>query len=113
MDLARGAIQGNSTTTRQLVEMGLAGGATGIYTGDPVSGIVAALTWGAARRGAVKVDQRVARKVGEMLASNNPVVFQRGVRAVANSKTLMTALRQGMVNAAGTVAAQQGSEALR
>lgn len=97
MNLPRQAIQGNSTTARQLAELGLAGGAVsygGIstYNMDPTNmagaAVVAALVAG--RRG---VDQRVAQRVAEMLASRDPDVFRRGVQMVARNQRMMDALR--------------------
>lgn len=99
MDLARGAVQGNSTTARQLTELGLAGGAYGIGTGfDPLNpnpGALAsaALVYGAARGRGV-IDRRVAQHVGEMLASNDPTVLQRGIQMVARNQNMMNALRR-------------------
>ena len=96
MDRARTAISGNSTTARQLVEAGLAGSAGyGITTGDwnPKSLLTAAFIGGIARKGVQRVDQRVARRVAEMLASNNPSVLQKGVQVVSRNPVLMNALR--------------------
>lgn len=107
MDRARGAIQGNSTTVRQLAEMGLAGGATGVYTGDPLTGLTTALTWGAGRRGLAKIDEGVAKRVGQMLASDDPAVFQRGLKAVANNKSMVASLRSYITALASLSAAQQ------
>lgn len=98
MDLARSAIQGNSTTARQLAELGLAGGTYGIGTGGDVTNpnasavMNAALVYGAAR-GKAAIDQRVARKVGEMLASSDPAVLQKGIQIVARNGRFMDALR--------------------
>jgi hypothetical protein len=106
MDLARGAVQGNSTTARQLTELGLAGGAYGVggigaYNQDPASLATAALLWGASR-GSRAIDQRVARRVGEMLASNDPGVLRRGINIVGRNQNLLDALRtfdQGIARA--------------
>lgn len=94
MDLARSAVQGNSTTTRQLVELGLAGGVGGYgqISGDPNAMMNAAITWGALY-GHRRIDQRVARRVGEMLASSDPAVLQRGIQLVARNRNLLEALR--------------------
>jgi muramidase (phage lysozyme) len=110
MDLARGAM-GNSTTARQLAEMGMAGGAYGIgglgaFNQDPASMTVAALMWGAAR-GSRAVDQRVARKVGEMLASNDTSVLRKGINIVSRSQGMMDALRS-FDRAIASGGAQQG-----
>mgnify|MGYP001569412930 FL=1 len=98
MDLARPAVQGNSTTARQLAELGLAGGVYTVGTGgnvlnpDPMAIMNAALVYGAAR-GKARIDERVARRVAEMLASRDPQVFTNGVRA-ASSPTWIDILRR-------------------
>ncbi len=91
---------GNSTTARQLAEMGLAGGAVATYEGlkehdfNPSHVLAAALTFGAARYGAAKIDERVARRVGELLASNDTAKLAKGAKIVARSPALMDALRR-------------------
>lgn len=97
VDLARGAIQGNSTTARQLAELGLAGGTgatgiAGVYNQDPgtigIAAVTAALIAG--RRG---IDARVARNVAEMLVSDRPEVLMRGIRIVARNDRMLEGLR--------------------
>lgn len=98
MDLSRGAVQGNSTTARQLAELGLAGGATtavggyGIINQDPQSMTIAAVSAAilAGRRG---IDGRVARRVAEMLASDDPQVLRRGIQLVARNEQFLNGLR--------------------
>jgi hypothetical protein len=91
---------GNSTTARQLAEMGLAGGAVATFEGlkehefNPAHVIAAALTIGAARHGAKVIDEKVARRVGEMLASSDPAVLAKGINIVASRPVLMDALRK-------------------
>lgn len=97
MDSARRALQGNSTTARQLVELGLAGGSAGyggmgIYNMDPHQMTYAAIA-GALVAGRHHVDRRLAQRVGEMLTSNDPQILQRGVRLVARDHRLMEGLR--------------------
>lgn len=97
MDSARKAIQGNSTTARQLMELGLAGGAAGFggygaYNQDPAHMTYAAIA-GALVAGRHHVDRRVAQRVAEMLTSNDPAILQRGVRLVARDNRLMNGLR--------------------
>lgn len=97
MDLARGAVQGNSTTARQLVELGLAGGAMGLggigtYHMDPTTMTIAAVM-GALSSGGRRIDQRVARHVATMLTSHDPAVLQQGVQIVARNQRLMGTLR--------------------
>lgn len=95
MDLPRTAL-GNSTTARQLMELGLAGGAGMIAGGgnplDPHAIIVGALTYGA-KRGQTALGSRMAQRIAEMLVSKDPQVLQRGVRTVAVHGQTMDALR--------------------
>lgn len=95
MDDARRAVGGNSTTARQLAEMGLAGGAYGATTGDfsPQGLLTGALIYGAGRKGVQKIDDRVARRVAEMLASNDPNVLRKGIAIVARQKGYLESLR--------------------
>lgn len=97
MDLARGAVQGNSTTARQLAELGFAGGAGslgayGAYNIDPAQMTYAAVA-GALLAGRRGIDQRVSRQVAQMLVSADPQVVQRGVQLVARNGRMMDALR--------------------
>ena len=100
---------GNSTTARQLFEIGAAGGATagaeGLLNQDinPQHLLTAAIIGGFARRGAQVVDQRVARRVGEMLAADNPAVLARGVAVAARNPRILNALRRATSDA-GTAA---------
>ena len=111
IDKARKAITGNSTTARQLAELGLAGnlttaGAGGVgyvsLTGsmDPQGIAMAMFAASVARRGArgarqlsEGVDRRIAERVGVLLASSDPAEVQRGVRIVANNPKLLNGLR--------------------
>ncbi|MCS3692008.1 hypothetical protein ABIF07_001076 [Bradyrhizobium elkanii] len=98
MDLARNAVQGNSTTARQLAELGLAGGAYGFSGGglnpftDPGAVVNAAIVYGAAR-GRNAINERLARRVAEMLVSNDPRTITRGIQTVARNQTLFNSLR--------------------
>lgn len=109
MDLARNAVQGNSTTARQLAELGLAGGAYGFSGGginpftDPGAVVNAALVYGAAR-GRNAINERLSRRVAEMLVSNDPRTITRGVQTIARNQTLFNALRradQGLARIGG------------
>ena len=95
MDGLRTAVQGNSTTARQLVEAGLAGGAVGALSADNFSG--GAMLGAIARAGKMRIDANVAKRVGEMLASNDPEVFKRAVRMVAKSDSLMDFIKKADV----------------
>jgi hypothetical protein len=94
MDFARSAVQGNSTTARQLVEMGLGATGAGLTYYDPSSPSGAVAILGAAllyggRRG----DQRVAQRIAEMLIDQDPAVRQRALQQVAYNGRFMAALR--------------------
>jgi hypothetical protein len=112
MDQARRAL-GNSTTARQLVEMGLAGTTgtiSGVYSGDPMTGLlVAGLTWGG-RRGAQKANERVARSIANLLTSNDPTQFRKGIQAVANSRQHSASLRSFILKGLAALTGQQASE---
>lgn len=97
MNGIKNAVQGNSTTVRQWIERGLAGGATGLggvgaYDSDPQKIGVAALV-GALTAGSRHIDTKVARRVAEMLASDNPEILKAGTSIVAKSKALREAFR--------------------
>lgn len=94
MDLARPAVEGNSTTVRQLVELGLATGVGGYdsYTGDPQALMHAALVWGAARGHRV-IDERVAKEVAKLLVSNDVGKLQKGLRILTRNQNMMGAIR--------------------
>lgn len=91
MDGLRKAVSGNSTTVRQLAEAGLAGGVAGgvLGGGDPRDISAGALLGVLARQGSAKIDQRLAQRVGEMLASPDPEVFKRAVRMVAKNQRVL------------------------
>lgn len=95
MDRLRPAIQGNSTTARQWIERGMAGGASGIagigtYNLDPKE-ITAAAVVGALTAGSRHIDHRLARRVAEMLTSNDPQVLARGVRLITGNQNVRNA----------------------
>jgi len=58
------------------------------------------------------VDQSVARRVGEMLASDDAGVLTAGIRAIANSRERMQALRNFDTRLAALLAARSGSTLL-
>lgn len=112
MDGARQAM-GNSTTARQLIEAGLAGGAlvSGYESGwDPKhmlqgAGIGAGLGIGASRLVATglassakkfvgKVDARTARRVAELLTSSNPAELRYGLNLAVRNNKIAEGLRQ-------------------
>lgn len=99
VDEARKAL-GNSSTVRQLAESGLAGGgAVAAFEGvneqgfNPAHILAGALTFGAARHGAKIIDEKVARRVGEILASNDSAVLAKGIQLVSARPEYFDALR--------------------
>jgi hypothetical protein len=95
MDRLRVAVQGNSTSMRQWAELGLAGGAGLVASGgnpfDTKALATGALIYGL-RRGATKINSRVAARVGQMLASDDPAVFQKAVQIVARDRRFLKAV---------------------
>ncbi|QPF87039.1 hypothetical protein IC762_12370 [Bradyrhizobium genosp. L] len=112
MDRARNAVVGNSTTARQLAELGLAGGAYGIASHgdltDPRAVATGMLVYGLTR-GNHAINERVARRVGEMLASNNPDVVQRGIQMIARHARILNGFR-AMDNVGSRAAGQQSAK---
>lgn len=98
---------GNSTTAQQLHQLGLAGvGIGGALAGESILGggehgeghalgAVLAIGGTFATHKSQAVQASVARRIGEMLASKDPAILNRGVKLVARSESLMNALRAG------------------
>lgn len=128
MDGARQAM-GNSTTARQLIEAGLAGGVGGAYGAyssgwDPMktlegAGAGAGMRLGASRLlteemkvGAKhligKVDARTARRVAELLTSNDPNDLRAGYQMAAKNQNIM----RGLASVANRVALASQSRAI-
>jgi hypothetical protein len=80
MDLPRMAM-GNSTTARQLMELGLTG--YGLYSGDPHSLLLAGLSYGNRA-----IERRVAERVARLLLSPNPQQFMQGLKQVGSTPML-------------------------
>ncbi|MCX5581494.1 peptidoglycan-binding domain-containing protein [Kaistia terrae] len=102
MDLLRRAVQGNSTTARQLAELGLAGGASTVINGgfnptDPSWLMTTALVRGG-RLAGTTVEQRTVRRIAEMLASNDPKVLNQAAVQLSLRPGLMKALRAAEEN---------------
>ena len=97
LDRIRTAVGGNSTTARQLVQLGLATGAgagiSGLDPTNPAGWIAAILTYRGSAHVRNAIDQRAAMAVARLLTSNDPAVFNRGIRAAANPR-LLEALRR-------------------
>lgn len=100
------AALGNSTTARQLAELGMAGatnpytlagataGATSYLSGNvgPGDALAGAMAF-AARKGKIKIDEKVAQRVGEMLSSDDQGVLRKGLGMVARSDKLREFMR--------------------
>jgi hypothetical protein len=132
MDGARQAM-GNSTTARQLIEAGLAGGALGGYQSgwDPTAMLQGAGTFAAARgapkffapqavAGAKhligKVDAKTAQRVAELLTSDDPRLLRQGYQMAAKSQDIMQGLKSianRMTLAGQTTARQPVTEGVR
>lgn len=80
MDSARKAM-GNSTTVRQMIELGLTG--YGVYNADPHTIMLAALSYGNRA-----VNRRVAERVAQQLLSNNPQQFMQGLKQIGSTPML-------------------------
>jgi hypothetical protein len=99
MDLARRAVSGNSTTVRQLTELGLAGTAGyglsggGINPFESPGAVVSGLLTAGAVKSGQKIEGNVARKIADLLVSRNPADLKRGVDIIRKSPQLMNALR--------------------
>lgn len=118
-DRLRNAVSGNSTTARQLAEMGLAGGGGGAMLGagagfvgggssqDISAGAVAGALF---QRGASKIDSRVARKVGELLASNKPEDITKIVNMARKNNSLFNAIKNFNLKAVSSVAGAASEE---
>lgn len=110
-DAARKAL-GNSTTVRQMMEAGLAGGLGGLaLTGDPkqaleIGAAGAGLGAGAGASGLVRhgvltagknllgyVDRNTASKVAQLLASTDPAEINRGLQVAGKNRQIADGLR--------------------
>jgi hypothetical protein len=93
MDAIRGAM-GNSTTARQLIELGAwnIGGVSSYMSGDPkalsIGVIVSALT-----RGNSALNRRVAKRVAELLVSDNPALLRKATNTIARNARVARAVR--------------------
>lgn len=94
MDLIRGAVQGNSTTARQLAELGLAGGPMGdVRLPRGASQLVVDALGAALGAAHKKIDKNVSRRVAEMLASNDPAIIRRGNKVISKNQEWLDSLR--------------------
>jgi hypothetical protein len=118
-DAARKAL-GNSTTVRQMMEAGFAGGVGGLaLTGDPRQalefGVAAAGAGaGAGATGLVRhgvltgaktalgyVDRNTAARVAQLLASSDPAELRRGLQIAAKNQKIASGLRDMAARVSG------------
>ena len=97
MDQPRVAM-GNSTTARQLVELGLATGtgtlnSHGNPLSDPAGFLTGALLGYGVARTAGAANQRLASQIAQMLVSRDPAMIQNALAQVAHNPTMMNGLR--------------------
>lgn len=111
MELSRKAISGNSTTARQLAEMGVTygvgGGAAtyGAYSQDPRALAVAAFLGG--RKVAMSVSERkVSLELAKLLTSGNPQNVQQAIATIGATPSILNNLRRLAAPASGTAATQ-------
>lgn len=105
MDGARKAL-GNSTTARQLIEAGLAGGAIGGYADGDWKGALAGVGAGVGARKVLatemaagarkligKVDAKTAARVADLLTSDDPRKLAQGLRIMNGNKRIADGMR--------------------
>lgn len=105
MDGARKAM-GNSTTARQLIEAGLAGGALGYYEGGDWKSAMTGAGAGAFARKALttemaagarhligRVDAKTAARVAELLTSDDPRKLAQGLRIMNANQAVANGMR--------------------
>ena len=90
-DRLRGAM-GNSTTVRQLAEIGLGGVAGGAYTGDWSGAIGGGLLAGGARYAGKRVDAKVMENIAKLLTQDNPSALRVAVQQASRNPAYMAAI---------------------
>lgn len=93
VDRLRGSM-GNSTTARQLVELGLGGGAGYAYTGDWKGALTGAALAKGARYVGQKADAKVMESVAKLLTTDNPQALQIAAQQAARNPAYMKAIEQ-------------------
>lgn len=117
MMATRRALQGNSTTARQLREMGLASAmgapAAGVFTGDwsPANLTAGALVGAGARYAKGNVDARLASRIADMLASRDPRAVQRLVSLASRYPAYLNGVRALRLSLVGQLGAEGASAA--
>lgn len=93
-DKLRGAM-GNSTTVRQLVELGIgAGGGLALSGGDWKGALSGALLFKGARYMGERADAKVMENVAKLLTSDNPANLKLAVQQAAKNPAYMQALEK-------------------
>lgn len=90
-DMIRGAL-GNSTTARQLVELGIGGGAGFALSGDWQGALTGAALARGGRWAGQKVDAKVMELLAKKLTSRNPADLQAAIANATMSQQWMKAL---------------------
>lgn len=92
-DRLRGSL-GNSTTARQLVELGIGGGAGFALSGDWMGALSGAALTRGGRYVGEKVDAKVMEELAKLLTSRDPKAIERAVQQASLSPAWMAAVRQ-------------------
>ncbi len=96
MDFIRGAVNGNSTTARQLRDMFLASSVGGALISfdpsNPTAWIAGILTGALTKRGAAAtnrfLDTRLAMEIADRLVSRDPSVMRRGLQQLSEPRAI-------------------------
>jgi hypothetical protein len=87
------AVKGNSTTIQQAIGLAGAGGVGGVVGfmqgRDTASAMAGAAVGAALKRGNMKINQGLAKKIGEMLASDDLKLIQSAAKVAAKSPAVM------------------------
>lgn len=96
-DRLRGAM-GNSTTARQLVELGIGAMGGGMMTGDLSGAAMGAIAVKGGRAALAKADRRVMLQMAQLLTQDNPKAISNAVMLARQNPKYMSAL-EAMGNA--------------
>lgn len=115
VDRIRGAM-GNSTTARQLMELGIGAGSGALFTGGDWKGaLVGAAVAKGGRYLGERADNQVMKEIAKMLVSDDPKLIQKAVmRATMDAKAMAAVKKMQQMletSAKGAVAAPTGTEA--
>lgn len=100
MGFAKDAL-GNSTTARQLIELGIAGGAGAYQAGslnpfsimsNPEALVKATAVWGLTR-GHRALDTRMANRMADFLVSNDPAKIKQAIQMASKNPAVMLSLK--------------------